>query len=69
MCVGRKIKNYLKDNGISQTFISKKTGISLTKLNMSLNGNRKLGFGEYELICGVLSVRADKFLESKKPEL
>lgn len=68
MCVGQKIKNYLKDNGISQTFVSEKTGIPLSKLNLSLNGNRRLDFGEYELICGALSVGADKFLEPKKPQ-
>lgn len=67
MCVGEKIKKHLKDNGISQTFLAEKTGISLSKLNMSLNGNRRLDFGEYELICGVLSVGTDKFLEPKKP--
>lgn len=66
MCVGLKIKSYLKDNGISQTFVSKKTGIPLDKLNLSLNGNRRLDLGEYELICGALSVGADKFLEPKK---
>lgn len=68
MCVGLKIKSYLKDNGISQTFVSEKTGIPLAKLNLSLNGNRRLDFGEYELICGALSVGADKFLEPKKPQ-
>ena len=66
MCVGLKIKSYLKDNGISQTFVAEKTGIPLQKLNLSLNGNRRLDFGEYELICGALSVEAGKFLEPKK---
>lgn len=69
MCVGMKIKNYLKNNGISQTFISEKTGIPLAKLNLSLNGNRRLDFEEYELICGVLSVGTDSFLKPKKPEV
>ena len=67
MCVGQKIKKYLKDNGISQTFLAEKTEIPLQKLNLSLNGNRRLEFGEYELICGALSVGTDKFLEPKKP--
>lgn len=67
MCVGQKIKSYLESNGITQTFVSRETGIPIQKLNMSLNGNRKLDFGEYELICGALSVGTDKFLEPKKP--
>ncbi len=68
MCVGQKIKLYLKDNGITQTFLANKTGIPLQKLNLSLNGNRRLDFGEYELICGALSVGTDRFLEPRKTE-
>ena len=65
MCVGQKIKTYLEENGITQTFVASKTGIPVKKLNLSLNGNRRLDFNEYELICGALSVVADKFLEPK----
>ena len=62
----RKIKIYLEDNGISQTWVAKKTGIPLSKLNLSLNGNRKLLFEEYELICGALNVPADRFIEARQ---
>ena len=65
MCVGQKIKTYLEENGITQTFVASKTGIPIQKLNLSLNGNRRLDFNEYELICGALSVGADKLLEPK----
>ena len=68
MCVGLKIKKYLEDNGISQTFLSKKTKIALPKLNLALNGNRRLTFEEYENICWALEVGADKFLQPKIPE-
>mgnify|MGYP000850709318 FL=1 len=68
MCVGKKIKLYLESNGITQTFVANKTGIPVQKLNLSLNGNRRLDFDEYELICGALSVGTDKFLEPKIPE-
>ncbi len=68
MCVGQKIKTYLENNGITQTFVANKTGIPVQKLNLSLNGNRRLDFGEYELICGALSVNTDKFLEPKLPD-
>lgn len=68
MCVGQKIKNYLDGSGISQTHISNKTNIPLPKLNLALNGNRKLTFEEYELICGVLGVGTDRFLTPKVPE-
>lgn len=65
MCVGERINTYMRDNGIKQSFISEKTGISPQKLSLSLNGNRKLQFEEYELICGALSVGTDKFLFPK----
>ncbi len=68
MCVGEKIKSYLDESGITQTHISSKTGIPLPKLNLALNGNRKLTFEEYELICGALDIGTDKFLQPKKIE-
>ena len=62
------VKTYLKENGISQTFVSKKTGIPLPKLNLALNGNRRLTLEEYVGICSVLEVNTDKFLKPRLPE-
>lgn len=39
---GRKIKEYLRNKGISQIFVSNKTGIQISTLNSALNGNRKI---------------------------
>ena len=66
--VGLKIKKYLEENGITQTFLSKKTGIELPKLNLALNGNRRLTFAEYEMICWALGVNTDKFLRPRMPD-
>ncbi len=62
MRVGLKIKKYLEANGITQSHVSSKTGISTSKLNLALNGKRRMTFEEYELICGALNVNTDKFL-------
>lgn len=67
--VGLKIKDYLDEKGISQAFISKKTGIPLPKLNLSLNGHRRMTFSEYQNICWVIGVNTDKFLTPKPPEI
>lgn len=67
--VGKKIKKYLEDNGISQVYISEKTGIEKVKLNLALNGNRRLTFPEYEMICWALGVNTDKFLKPRMPGL
>jgi len=63
-----EIKEYLEQKGISQTFVSKKTGIPLPKLNLALNGNRRLTLEEYTLICGALGVNTDCFLKPRLPE-
>ena len=68
MNVGKTIKEYLEENGISQVFISRVTGIDQVKLNLALNGNRKLTFPEYELICGALKVDTNKFLKPRLPD-
>jgi len=68
MCVGEKIKQYLKENDITQTELSIDTKIPLPKLNLSLSGKRILKLEEYEIICGVLGVNVDKFLAPRLPE-
>lgn len=62
-----RIKEYLEKNGITQIFISRKTGIDPSKLNLSLNGGRKLSLDEYALICYALGVNTDKFLQPRAP--
>lgn len=61
MQIGVMIKKYLKDNGVSQTFVSKQTGIELPKLSLALNGKRKITIDEYFLICGALGLNVDYF--------
>ena len=68
MDVGMKIKKYIEENGISQTHLSKKTGIPMPKLNLALNGNRRMTFAEYEVICWALGVNTDKFIKPRMPE-
>lgn len=68
MNIGVMIKRYLEERGISQVHISRKTAIDSAKLNLALNGNRKLTFDEYALICGVLGVNTDFFLKPRLPD-
>lgn len=67
MEVGIKIKKYLEENGISQAYMSRVTQIDSVKLNLSLNGNRKLTFDEYSIICGALKLNTDYFIKPRKP--
>lgn len=67
MDANKKIKKYLEENGISQVFVSRRAGINASKLSLALNGGRKLTLDEYSLICGVLGVSTDTFLQPKIP--
>lgn len=67
MTIGEKIKEYTLKNNIQQTWLSIETKIPLPKLNLALNGNRRLTFDEYEIICGVLGVGVDEFLTPRLP--
>lgn len=67
MDTGLAIKKHIEDRGMSQVFLSKKTGIGVAKLNLALNGMRKLSLDEYALICGVLEVDVNKFLHPRMP--
>lgn len=67
MDVGTKIKNHLEQNGISQAFVSTKSGIPPAKLNLALNGKRKLSLSEYESICWALGVGVSTFMEPRPP--
>lgn len=69
METGSKIKQYLLEHGISQAFVSRTTGIPAPKLNLSLNGRRRLSFDEYERICGTLGVGVDTFITPQRPQI
>ena len=62
---GSDIKKYLDENGIKQTFVSEKTEIPPSILNMMLNDNRKIEANEYMKICDAIGVPLDYF----KPKL
>lgn len=62
---GSDIKKFLEANGIKQSFVSEKTGIPASILNMMLNDNRKIEANEYMKICDAIGVPLDFF----KPRL
>ena len=68
MSTEKQIQEYLRQNGISQSHICKRTEIPEPVLSMVLNEKRKLTLDEYALICGVLKVNTDFFLKPRVPE-
>ncbi|MBS5145191.1 MAG: helix-turn-helix transcriptional regulator [Butyricicoccus pullicaecorum] len=67
MDVARKIGLFLRYAGISQAEMSQRTGISVSKFQLILEGKRRLTFGEYESICKALGVGVETFLEPRAP--
>ena len=65
---GLEIWHYLKDNGITQSFLSSKTKIEPAKLSLALLGKRRLTLDEYSHICWALGVNINRFLKPKPPE-
>lgn len=53
---GIAVKRYLKNKGISQAFVSRKTGIPRNILNDRLNGKSELKAGELFLIADMLDI-------------
>lgn len=64
MSVGAKIRMYLIENDISQTWLSEQARIALPKLNASLKGKRKLDVEEFSRIIKALNEDANKFIKS-----
>ncbi len=64
MSVGKRIKNYLEENGISQAFVSEKTAIAGNTFSNMLNGKRKITVEEYFIICDALNKPYDYFSDN-----
>ncbi len=58
---GSDIKKYLMENGIKQSYVSEKSGIPASILNMMLNDNRKIEANEYMKICDAIGVPLEQF--------
>ena len=60
--VGQRIKAYLTENGIKQSFLSEKTDIWDDVLSKMLSGSRKIEVMEYYRICKALKVDMTTFI-------
>lgn len=64
MTIAKKIKLFLNEKGISQTWVSEETKIALPKLNASLNGKRKLSAEEFGTIINAIEADANSFIKN-----
>ena len=61
MDVRVRIKNYLEQQGISNAWLSEKTGLSNSALSTMFNLKRELKADEYFKICNALKVPVGRF--------
>ncbi len=54
--VGVKLNTYLKEHGITQTWLSNQTGIEQPKIANVLNGKRKLTADELIVVASALNL-------------
>ena len=60
------IADYIKQQGIKQSVLSKKTGLTPQSINSALKEKRKLSIEEYEKICESLNVPINFFFDLAK---
>ena len=66
MTAEERIRKYLDEQGITQTSVARKIGITKSQLCQSLNGKRKLTLDEVVRICEVLRKTPNDFLWTEK---
>lgn len=61
--VENKIKEVIKERGITQAFVAKQSGIKEADLSLCMNGKRKLKVCEFINICHLLELDLNNFEE------
>lgn len=66
--VGARIKEYLVEKGIKQTFLAQKTGLTDSNISDICNNGRKIDCISYYKICKALDLPFEYFLEDENEE-
>lgn len=60
--IGARIRAYMKENGIKQTFVAKAAGLPDSTLSDICIRNRRIEITEYVRICRALNVPLETFV-------
>lgn len=61
--LNQRIKRFMEERGIKQSFLKEQIGMTASTVNALLNGNRGISAEEYFKICDALNVPLDYFRE------
>lgn len=65
MCVYKKVRAYIDDNGLKQVVVAQKAGIPKTTFNAIMNGKRTMYADDLRAICLALNVSPELFIDMK----
>lgn len=63
MSVGEKIKAFIDERGIKQSFLAERTGVSQSIMSKMLSGDYTITAINYHEICKALQVPMEQFFE------
>lgn len=63
-----RISEYIREMGIKQTILCKKTGLDKSAMSAIVTGKRKLSANEFEQICKALGKQPNDFMEYEENE-
>lgn len=61
--VGKRISEYLAENGMKQNFLAEKTGMTASVISDICNSKRKIDCIEYYKICKALNLPLEYFMQ------
>ena len=69
MKVQERVSNYVQNNGIKQSHIVSRTGLSKDVVSAILNLRRRMTADEYELFCIALNVEPNSFMNLNEEKI
>lgn len=63
--VGSRIKDYLNENGIKQSFVANKAGLTVYQISDICNRDRTIDILIYARICRALNVPLETFISEE----
>ncbi|MBQ1555295.1 MAG: helix-turn-helix transcriptional regulator [Clostridia bacterium] len=64
MVVQSKVAQYLEEQGIKQSWLAQKTGLTDNMISGILNGKRKMTADEFVRICKAIGKNPNDFMEA-----
>lgn len=65
MDINKRIRHYIKDNGMSYSFVSKQANIEYKRFSRQMTLKSKIDIDEYGRICSALGVNLEFFFEKQ----